>query len=170
MKLVFKVILLSCLFLQTTRGADDDFKKGQARIADEIEKIPASNAKLFLYSLDPHDVSRFEGKLPENSAKSFHWMPILGSVEIIPLQEKTNLLGALAKGVRESDGLEANCFDPRHGLRIVTKTATNDFVMCFECLQVQASGFPSSGNFLTSGSPAGTFNKFLDKYKIKKAE
>ena len=170
MKLVLKLILLNCLFLQTICNADDDFKKSQARIADEIEKIPASSIKLFLYSLDPHDVNRFEGKLPENSDKSFHWMPILGSVEIIPLQEKTNLLGALAKGVRESEGLAANCFDPRHGLKIVTKSATNDFVICFECLQVQAYGLPSSNRFLTSGSPAATFNKILDKYKIKKAE
>jgi hypothetical protein len=170
MKLAFRIILASCLFLQTICNADDDFKKSQARIADEIEKIPASNIKLFLYSLDPHDVSRFEGKLPENSAKSFHWMPILGSVEIIPLQEKTNLLGALAQGVRENSGEAAMCFDPRHGLRVVTKSSTNDFVICFECLQVQSFGFTPSSYFYVSGSPAATFNKLLDKYKMKKAE
>ena len=170
MKLAFRIILASCLFLQITCNADDDFKKGQARIADKIEKIPASKVKLFLYSLDPHDVRRFEGKLPENSEESFHWIPILGRVEIVSTQEKTNLLFAFAKGVRECNGLVASCFDPRHGIRIVTETTTNDFVICFECLQVEAHGFGSIQGFETSGSPNATFNKFLDEYKIKKAE
>jgi hypothetical protein len=170
MKLFLKIALMSCLFWQITFGADDEIKKSQFRVADAIKKISASEIRLFVYSLDPHDASRFEGKLPENSAKSFHWMPILGSVEIVPLEEKTNLLGTLARGVRENDGEAAMCFDPRHGLRVVTKSATNDFVICFECLQVQTYGFTPSSNFYVSGSPAATFNKILDKYKIKKAE
>jgi hypothetical protein len=169
-KLACKLVLISCLFFQTAYSADENFKQSQARIAGAIEKIEASNVRLYFYSLDPHDASRFEGKLPEISNKSFHWMPVLGNVEIIPLQEKTNLLGALAQGVRENSGEAAMCFDPRHGLRVVTKSATNDFVICFECLQVQAYGFTPSSSFYVSGSPAVTFNKILDKYKIKKAE
>jgi hypothetical protein len=172
-RFIFNFILISCLSLRAAFAGDNDlkdFKKDQARIADAIEKVPASEMRLFLYSLDPHDASRFGGKLPENSAKSFHWMPILGCVEIVPFQEKTNLLGALAQGVRASDSIVANCFDPRHGLRIVTKSSTNDFVICFECLQVQAYGFAPSSYFLTGNSPAATFNNLLDEYKIKKAE
>jgi hypothetical protein len=172
-KLVFNVVLFACLFFQTAKANDEDLKKfktGQARIAGAIEKIPAAEARLYFYSLDPHDVSRFEGKLPEDSAKSFHRMPVLGSVEIIALQEKTNLLGALAKGVLESGGAAADCFDPRHGLRVVTKSSTNDFVICFECLQVQAYGFAPSCYFLIGRSPAATFNKILGKYQIKIVE
>ena len=170
MRFLLNFVLLSCVLLQSVEAADDAFKKDQDRIAAAIEKIPASTVKMFLYSLDPHDSRRFEGKLPENSNKSFHQFPILGSVEIAQTQEKTNLLGALAKGVRESDGFLANCFDPRHGLRVISKSATNDFVICFSCLQVEAHGFSAGKNFLTTSSPQPIFNKVLDQYKLKKAE
>jgi len=167
---IFGIILLSCLLFEMANGADDNFKADQTRIADAIEKIPASKIKLFLYSLDPHDARRFSGKLPENSNKSFHYFPILGRVEIVSTQEKTNLLGAFTKGIKENNESLANCFDPRHGIRIVSETATNDFVICFECLQVQAYGFNAGKYFLTSSSPNATFNKFLDEYHLKKAE
>ena len=170
MKLALSFTLLLCLLLQSSCVSETSSKANQIRIAKTIEKIPASQIRLFLYSLDPHDVSRFEGKLPENSAKSFHWMPVLGSIEIIPLTEKTNLLEALANGVRENQNFSFACFDPRHGLRITTESTTNDFVICFECRSVEAYGFPPANVFLISGSPAATFNKYLDEYKIRKTE
>jgi len=162
-------LLSSFLLLQTASGADDAYKLVQSKAADAIDKIPASKVRLFLYSLNPHDYRVFDGKLPENSDQTFHRYPVLGGVEITSLEEKTNLLNAFTKGIRESDGQVAACFNPRHGLRIVDGTVTNDFVICFECLQVQAYGFSGGHDFLTSGSPSGTFNKVLDEYHIKKA-
>jgi hypothetical protein len=166
----FCLILLSCLLFVTADSADDNFRADQTRVANAIEKILTSKIKLFLYSLDPHDARRFSEKFPENSDESFHHIPVLGRVEIIGTQEKTNLLGAFARGIRENNDMLANCFDPRHGIRIVTKTATNDFVICFECLQVQAYGFGADKYFLTSSSPNIVFNKFLDEHQLKKAE
>jgi hypothetical protein len=162
--------LLNVLLLLSASGADQEFTKGQVNIADAIEKNADSKSKLFLYSLNPHDARFFEGKLPENSKTVFHRYPILGRVEILSSQDKTNLLHAFAKGVRESDGTIANCFDPRHGIRVITSMTTNDFVICFECLQVQAYGFTPSGFFTTTASSGIVFNKLLDKHRIKKAE
>ncbi len=170
MKWLPQFLLIGCLLSSRANGSDNSFKSEKETIAKAIEQIPAAQARLYLYSLDPHDANRFEKKLPENSDKSFHWMPVLGKVEIVPFHEKTNLLETLATGVRESGQFGADCFDPRHGLRVVTKSATNDFIICFECLQVQAHGFTPATGFFTSRSPAATFNKVLDKYKIKKAK
>ena len=164
----FVFISLGCLFLQTSRGADDTFKSNQARIAAAIEKIPPSKVKLFLYSLNPRPV--FGEKTPENSEKVFYRYPILGRIELTSAEEKRRLLESFAKGVSESDGTVAMCFNPRHGIRIITGTATNDFVICFECQQVQACNFDTANSFLTSGSPGNVFNQFLDEYHIKKAE
>ena len=128
MKSLFKLLLFGCVIFQTACGADKDFKRGQARVAEALEKIPASEIRLFLYSLDPHDVRRFEGKLPENSENSFHWMPVLGVAEVTSASDRLDLLTSLAGGIRESSGLNAACFDPRHGLRIISKFKTNKFV------------------------------------------
>jgi hypothetical protein len=166
----FVFIVWSCLFLQTARGADDRFKSDQADIAAAIEKIQASQVKLFLYSLNPNDSRIFEGKLPENSEEVFHRYPILGRAEMISAEEKARLLESFAKGIRESNGLVAQCFNPRHGIRIIAGTTTNDFVICFECLQVRAYNPNADKAFLTSSSPNKVFNKLLDEYHIKKAE
>jgi hypothetical protein len=166
----FNFALLCCLIFQTAGGADDDFRVKQSRIADVIEKIPAEKIKLFLYSLNPNDHRRYDRKFSENSDESFHWMPVLGHIEIASTQEKVNLLKAFSSGVRENDGMVANCFEPRHGIRIISETSTNDFVICFKCLSVEVYGFNSSHGFLTSSTPDATFNSLLDKYKIKKAD
>ncbi len=144
-----------------------DLKREQVRIAEAIAKN--STAKLILFSIDPHDTRIFSGKLPENSDEVFHQYPILGSIEIVSNEEKKTSLRAFAKGIRESDGTTMRCFDPRHGLRIITESATNDFVICFECLSVKAYGFPPAQNFLTTHSPQEIFDNFLDKNQIKKA-
>ena len=109
-------------------------------------------------------------KSPNKLDKVFYGYPILGKVEIVPPQERIKLLNAFAKGVRESSGDAANCFNPRHGIRIVTETSTNDFVICFECLQVQAYGFNGGQFFSTGSSPGIVFNSFLSQYHIKRAE
>jgi hypothetical protein len=163
-------VLLSLLLLQTVCGAEYDFKTAQSRAAEAIEKIGQTKDKVFLYSLDPNDPRIYQGKLPENSDKLLHRYPILGQVEVTSPQEKASLFGALSKGVRESTGTLANCFDPRHGIRVISSKATNGFVICFACLQVQAYGFEGGQYFLTSSSPGTVFNGFLSKYNIKQVQ
>ncbi len=170
MKSFFSFVLLSSLLLQTVCGADDDFKAGQSRIAEAIEKIGQTKDKVFLYSLDPNDPRIYEGKLPENSDKVFHRYPILGRVEMTSPEETASLFGALSKGIRESSGSVAGCFEPRHGIRVVSSKATNDFVICFTCLQVEAYGFDGGQHFLTSSSPGPVFNGILSKNHIKQAK
>jgi hypothetical protein len=170
MKSFFGFVLLSCLLFQTASGAGDDFKASQSRIADAIEKMGQTQDKIFLYSLNPKQLRISEGKPPENSDEVFHGYPILGRVEITSPEEKIRLLSAFVKGVRENSGFVLYCFDPRHGIRMVSETTTNDFAICFECLQVQAYGFNGGGNFLTSNSPRTVFNDVLKKYHIKGAQ
>jgi hypothetical protein len=164
------LLLLTALLLKGAHGADDTFRSDQNHIAATIQKFQASKIKLFLYSLDPNDLRIYTGKFPENSDKVFHRFPILGRTEITSAGEKTDLLKSFAKGILESDGSVASCFNPRHGIRIITGTTTNDFVICFECLGVHAYNFNSDKGFLTSSSPNKVFNKLLDEYHIKKAE
>ena len=162
--------LVICIIFVFAGCTNQAFKQEQAHTADLIDKIPASKVQLFLYSLNPHHERRFDGSLPENSDQLFHGFPILGRAEMTSVQEKEKLLTAFAHGIRKSNGLEYACFNPRHGIRIINEATTNDFVICFECLQVGSFGFDSNQDFLISSSPKSTFDDFLDEYKIEKAK
>jgi hypothetical protein len=168
------VVALLCLSVGlgafAARGADaksfaDNIKRNQDQAADSIEKIPASTVKLYLLSLDPGD--DIPDKKPTRGL--FHEFGILGKVEITSVQEKTNLLAALARGVRDDRAAMASCFRPRHGLSIVDNSTTNDLVICFECGTVAQYGLTRRG-FAVSHSPQDLYDRFLARYRLPKAK
>ncbi len=50
-----------------------------------------------------------------------------------------------------SDAYVIECFNPRHGLRLQIGGRTIDFLICFECQQVEAKGFGKISGFLING-------------------
>jgi hypothetical protein len=86
-------------------------------------------------------------------------------------EDRNRLATAFKKGVAENKGIVANCFNPRHGIRVTHDGKTVDFVICFECFQVQAfvDDKPVSG-FLITDSPAAEFNGVLKDAKVPLAE
>ncbi|HVU09120.1 MAG TPA: hypothetical protein VHG89_11320 [Verrucomicrobiae bacterium] len=164
------MVLLCCLCFLIAGCGNNDLKVKQSGIADTIEKIPASKIKLFIYSLNPDDLRIYSGKTPENSDKVFHNYPILGSAEIIPIQEKESLLKNFADGIREFHQPSACILEPRHGLRIISDSETNDFAICFKCGDVAAYNFDLAQNFTIGSSSKTVFDNFLDEYKLEKAK
>jgi hypothetical protein len=162
---IYIYALLFFLIFQTAIGAENYFAANQNRIADSIEKFATQDIKLILFSLDPNVLHRSL----QDSTNCFHFYPILGKVEIVPADEKKILISAFAKGIREGGAASDCLLEPRHGLRIVSDSATNDFAICFKCGDVRAYGFNSAGSFTIGGQKA-IFDKFLDEYKLKKAE
>jgi len=92
----------------------------------------------------------------------FHDYVILGSVEIRDQRERSELLRALYKGISDSDGRVAACFNPRHGLSASLAGETVDLVICFECLSVATYAKNGKG-VLTTRSPLPTFNRALQR-------
>jgi hypothetical protein len=91
--------------------------------------------QLTLYSIDGRD---FEpGKQPKVDEK-FHGYPVLGKVEITDAGKRKEIIAALKEGLAHDDGSIAACFWPRHAIRVVDKGRTIDYVICFQCYQVQA--------------------------------
>lgn len=143
---------------------NDQVKQEQARVAGLIEAWPVSKTRFFLYSLNPNGRTNYE----VNTDRIFHGFTILGKAEIKAADDPAALLKTFAQGIRENDGLVAFCFDPRHGLRMVVGSVTNDFVICFQCQSVNSYGFGDVNGFLITGSPAQAFNHLVDKYHMKK--
>ncbi|HEY2082824.1 MAG TPA: hypothetical protein VGI88_08560 [Verrucomicrobiae bacterium] len=170
----FSFVFVSCLLLQMVGCSEKVLNANQNRIAEKVENIDLSNSKVFLYSVQPHGPA-------QNGDTFFHERSVLGLVEITSAREKAKLMSAFVKGIRKSDGHVGRCFNPRHGIRIVAGTTTNDFVICFECHWVLTFGFkvdnpvqgvwdPPGEVFPINESPSEVFNEFLDEYHIKKAD
>jgi len=47
------------------------------------------------------------------------------------------LLAALRKGIQESDGTVAACFEPRLAIRATQNGHTVDVIICFHCMYIE---------------------------------
>jgi hypothetical protein len=108
-----------------------------------------------LLSLDPD---------PEKKTRKdgFHGWKVLGQTLIKDAKVRKDLVAAFKKGVEENDGIVADCFIPRHGIRIKHEGKTVDLVICFQCLKVYlyVDGKREKG-FLVTRSPQPLFNQVL---------
>jgi len=109
-----------------------------------------------LLSLDP---GRRENK---SDADALHGWKILGTAAIKDADTRAKLISRFAAGVAENDGTVAACFNPRHAIKLTYDGKTHDFIICFECYQVQwyVDGQVTKG-FLITASPQPTFDETL---------
>lgn len=107
--------------------------------------------------------------LKEPPEDAFQRWKVLGSTTVTDPAVRTRLITAFKQGVQASDGTVAGCFNPRHGIRVTTKGVTTEFVICFECLQVQVNSGGTGSSFLTTASPQVVFNEVLDAAGVPRA-
>ncbi len=127
-----------------------------------------------LYSLDGlHEVDEWDKKpRGEEKAKGelFHRFPVLGKTEITSAADRSAILAALKRGIAKSDGREAKCFWPRHGLTLVQNGRHIEFVICFECTQLEeyTEGIPVRKP--TADAASGLLNEHLEKAHVPLAK
>jgi hypothetical protein len=124
---------------------------GRQLIPKEGLELLENGQQFTLLSLEPAPWKK--------STNSFHGYPILGQVQIKDVNERRTILNALYAGV-SMDGLQALCFDPRHGIHAQTGNQVEDLLICFECGQVYFHGV-SEGKLSVSGTPAASLNRIL---------
>ena len=141
-----KVVLL---VLKREKKAPDN------RLPADARKALESATELVLYSLDPASEE-------EKPKEAFHGWKVLGKTALKKDDAKT-VASAVVRGVADSKGVAANCFDPRHGIRVTGSDGTvYDFVICFECLQVKVyAGDKELRGALTAESPQPKLDKLL---------
>lgn len=142
-------------------------------ISPEAIRILDAPDSFVLYSLHPvpMDFRRSVAPPPPGSTnvvqfgEGFHGFEILGKTEISDSIWREELVEAFKKGIHEGKGQPPACFDPRHGIRVVKKGTTVDFVICFECITVME--VVSSTRYLRiSYSPRDVFNNALKKANL----
>lgn len=125
------------------------------------EPITMINApeQLVLYSLHPAKRTSDE---TDKIGEMFQGWRVLGKIEITEPEKQTKLLGAFKDAIARRPDSGARCFNPRHGLRILEKGKTLEYVVCFECswFEEYADGVRQPKRTLNSDVQP-TFDKLL---------
>ena len=95
-------------------------------LSPEIQHVLDSADSAILYSLDPNAA-------PGNK---FHYFRILGKTKL-NRDETREAAHAFDKAIAGFGDEMANCFNARHGLRIVSAGHIYDYLLCYECDQVE---------------------------------
>lgn len=118
-----------------------------------------------LFSLDP---SRRD---PWPHPDGFRDWRILGSTAVDSQKTRTRLLDALAFGVGANQIVPAVCFNPRYGIRVQHQGKQHDFVICFECNQIEwYTGEERNEGFLVTDSPKLVFDRVLRDFGVELAD
>lgn len=155
MSRVVLCLVLLCLVLLTFLGLGTATAEENV-IPEDVLTALTSAESFELYSLNPDRL----GEKPEDGG--FHGWKVLGKTEVKG-EARQSLIAALKKGVSDSDGTVAACFNPRHGIQVTTADGkTFAVVICFECLSMNFyKGDERTGYTLTTQGPQETFNQVL---------
>ena len=133
--------------------------------ASSKNKIPATAAAI----LEQPDYFELLSLNPEyqhtTSRSNFHGYRVLGRAAITDSEDRKKLVSAFERGVAENQGMIAACFNPRHGISVTRNGKRADFVICFECDQVESHRVVEA-HFLISSSPKELFDSMLVHYGI----
>jgi hypothetical protein len=134
-------------------GAHESTSKSRNVIPATVAAILEQADHFDLLSLDPH----FRGKAAKDD---FHGYKVLGTAVIEDPETRKRIASAFKRAVAENQGYMAACFNPRHGIRVTRNMKQADFVICFECAQVEVFG-ENYGRFLISNSAQPLFDSVL---------
>jgi len=130
------------------------------------EAEPGPAKAFILYSINPRT-----WMIPPEKKKAMdllYGFQILGKIKIENEKDREKLLNSLIVGISEHNDPPTACkFSPRHGLKVVHNKKTVDYIICFQCgdIQVYENGTKVRDE-LTTRSPQPVFNSFLKAKNI----
>lgn len=127
--------------------------------------VDAQTFTFYTVDPDPRKAARHRTEgADEAEVETLRDWVVLGKVEVTDKADRRMLLAAMQRGIDESDGSVALCFNPRHAMRIGDGTDSIEYIICFECLQVQTHySVGGQKTDRTSDTPANEFNAFATK-------
>jgi len=127
-------------------------------------QFPDPPESLILYSIDGRD-DDMRDKEPTSEEK-FYGYPVLGKVDIKAPEKRKAIMTALNKGIAESEYGPADCFWPRHAIKVTENGKTSDYVICFECTAIYVYSGISREEKGTTRKPQLVLNKYLREANI----
>ena len=124
------------------------------------ESLEAPIDSMTLYSLE---AKMMPGRSKRPKGETFHDVAVLGKTDVASEADRHAILKAIKKGIAQSDGKENKCFWPRHGVRLVQNGKWIDYVICFECLQLDEYIDNQHGHKPTTGEAAEVLDQHLER-------
>lgn len=93
--------------------------------------------------------------------EKFHGYPVLGKITVEDANTRKALFAAVQKGMTQSDGIMMKCFWPRHAIRTVENGRTIDYVICFQCRQLEIHAGDSRSVKPITHEPQEILNQYL---------
>ncbi len=100
----------------------------------------------------------------------FHGFHVIGREEIRNKTEIAELLHAIIMSIAEAPEESADCFTPRHGLRVHEAKGFVDLLLCYSCANGQIFELEEEGWFLTGKAAEAKFDALFEKLKLRKAD
>ncbi|MBY0232173.1 MAG: hypothetical protein K2W96_23085 [Gemmataceae bacterium] len=132
-----------------------------------VPSLPADTRRILdaadgveLISLDPKRIDA------EAKDQGFHGYKPLGKTSLKRKADRAKLLKALYKGIDDSDGTVAGCFNPSHGIRAKSGGKTVELVICYQCCSMTVHLDGKASGVLTTPSPSKLFNSILADAKV----
>ena len=125
----------------------------------DLQQVLDSAHSAVIYSLDPNG--------DPQKGRSLHNVSILGHAKLDAV-ETHQAAQAFNQAVKGWDNMMAACFNPRHALRINSNGHIYDYLLCYECHQIEvfvddslkvdigAAGSPEVAEFDPAGSPSAS--------------
>ena len=138
--------------------------------ANEVRNVIPATAAAILEQADHFELLSLNPSYQQKAAEGdFHGYRILGTAAINDTETRKKLVSTFKGAVAENQGIVAACFNPRHGIRVTRNEKHEDFVICFECNQVQVFG-EVRGEFLITGSAQPLFDSVLHSSGVPRAK
>jgi hypothetical protein len=134
------------------------------RLPEKVFRALDSPSEIILFSLhpDPHAAHWF--------THTFHDYRILGQVPIISAIQRRQVAGLVKHAAQTYVGDTKCIFSPRHGVHLRSGSETYDFVICFECLQMEIYSGDQRLAFLSVAGSPDTLNYILRSAHVRIAK
>ena len=131
----------------------------RARLPAEVFRALDSPSEVTLYATNP-DSRAFHWWFD----RRFHGYRILGKVSVADPVQRREVAEVVSQAARSygGDGGDNKCmFSPRHAVRLVSGAKTYDFLICFQCLQMEVYAGDQLVSSLSSGGSPEVLNRIL---------
>jgi hypothetical protein len=156
-----RLLALLLITAVAAHGSLDDLLAAQKRAAPVFERAISEANEATLFLIDAGSGNREKMKDEEVIA-----VPgMMGSWTILKkgVVRDPSLLAALGTslraGIENSDGKGANCFLPRHAIRVRIGDRDVTILICFHCEQGFVVNYPPCKGFFVSGEPAAAWDR-----------
>jgi hypothetical protein len=134
----------------------------QPRLPADVFRALDTPTEITLYSTNP-DSRVFHWSF----SRWFHGYRIIGKVSVLDPIQRRQVAAVVRRAAQTYIGDTKCVFSPRHAVRLSSGNKTYDFLICFQCLQMEVYSGDELVNKLSIGGSPDALNRILHAARIR---